>query len=171
MLIQFTVGNFLSFKEKTTFSMVASPDEPGHEDRVVKINDDLSVLRIAAIYGANAAGKTNLIKAIINAKELIRRGTNVLEPIPYEPFLLSEPTENNDSYFEFVFSINETVFIYGFTNNGSIIGSEWLINSSIGVTYFERNKNEKNDGSAGASPGVSKGVCGLRAARQIDARL
>ena len=63
MIIQFTVGNFLSFKEKVTLSMVKSAK---HElpENVIKINDDFELLKSAVVYGANASGKSNLIYAL-----------------------------------------------------------------------------------------------------------
>src|SRR5947207_6810148 len=68
MLIEFTVGNYKSFKEKTTFSMVAanlhSQDKRLDENNVFKVDKKLSLLKSAAIYGANASGKSNLISAI-----------------------------------------------------------------------------------------------------------
>ncbi len=144
MLIQFTVGNFLSFKEKTTFSMVASPDEPGHTDRVVKLTDDLSVLRIAAIYGANASGKSNLLKAMAFAQNLIVNGTRPIDEIPQKPFLLDDDFVNNDSFFEFIFSFNKKIFCYGFTCNKKQIQSEWLKDAISEKTYFERSISKIN---------------------------
>ena len=64
MLIEFSVGNYRSFKDTVTFSMVAAKitaqDKRLDEDNVFKVDDDLSLLRSSAIYGANASGKSNL---------------------------------------------------------------------------------------------------------------
>jgi uncharacterized protein len=144
MLIQFTVGNFLSFKEKTTFSMVTSPDEPGHQDRVVKLTDDLSVLRIAAIYGANASGKSNLLKAILFAKSLITNTLPPFSPMPHEPFLLEESNFKKESYFEFIFNLNNVLYCYKFSQNALSVFSESLINVSTNIAYFTRNDREES---------------------------
>lgn len=68
MLIEFTVGNFRSFKEKATLSMVAAKikarDENINKNNTIVINDKMTLLTSAGIYGANASGKSNLIKAL-----------------------------------------------------------------------------------------------------------
>ena len=144
MLIQLTVGNFLSFREKTTFSMVASPDEPGHEDRVVKINDNLSVLRVAAIYGANASGKSNLLKAMAFAQKLIIYGTRGEETIEIEPFLLNEGNKTKPSFFEFIFELNQSIYSYGFTCTSNQIFEEWLKDATSEHEYFKRSQSSKS---------------------------
>ena len=67
MLIEFSVGNYRSFKEKVTFSMVAAnlvaKDKKLDDENVFSIDDDLKLLKSAAIYGANASGKSNLANA------------------------------------------------------------------------------------------------------------
>ena len=62
MLLEFTVGNFLSFKDKKTFSLEAGSISE-HNDNVVK-EGKYKVLRSAVIYGANSSGKSNFIKAL-----------------------------------------------------------------------------------------------------------
>ncbi len=124
--------------------MVASPDEPGHTDRVVKLTDDLSVLRIAAIYGANASGKSNLLKAINFAQSLI---TNIVPPsgsLFHEPFMLDESNIYKESYFEFIFNIENILYCYKFSHDSFSIIFESLINVQTELPYFTRNKNEES---------------------------
>jgi AAA15 family ATPase/GTPase len=65
MLLQFTVGNFKSFKDKVTLSLEATTDDWLEEDNVAQIaNPALRLLKAAAIYGPNAGGKSNLIEAM-----------------------------------------------------------------------------------------------------------
>lgn len=68
MLIEFSVGNYRSFKQIVTFSMVAanivSKDKNLDENNVFQVNEELHLLKSAAIYGANASGKSNLAKAL-----------------------------------------------------------------------------------------------------------
>lgn len=67
MLIEFSVGNYLSFKNNVTFSMVAAKI-PENNDKfshnICKIDEELSLLKSAAIYGGNASGKSNIATAI-----------------------------------------------------------------------------------------------------------
>jgi len=138
MLVQFTVGNFLSFREKTTFSMVASPDEPGHEDRVITVSDNLRLLRIAAIYGANASGKSNLLKAMEFASALVIEGTRGTKPILTQPFCLAPATLAQPSHFEFIYYWKQKLFCFGFTCDTQRIHSEWFRDASTDESYFER---------------------------------
>ena len=104
MLIEFSVSNFRSFREKQTFSMVASP-------RLKKKNNTFSVdvegeslpnlLKVAAIYGPNASGKSSLIKAlgIFQAFTSLKpRAT--LGQLPVNPFRFDAELRNAPSRFE-----------------------------------------------------------------------
>jgi uncharacterized protein len=84
MLIQLTIENFLSFRDEVTFSMVGVSSDRQHADRLIEdaAGKGRPVLPIAAIYGANAAGKSNLIKALSFAKDLILEGTRSNRSIP-----------------------------------------------------------------------------------------
>ena len=64
MLLEFSVKNFLSFKDEITLSMYASAEITEHERYDVFSVGGQLLLRTAVIYGANASGKTNLIKAM-----------------------------------------------------------------------------------------------------------
>ena len=70
MLIEFSITNFLSFKEKTTFSMLASSDNT-LEDNYINVGNE-KLLKATAIYGANASGKSNLFKALAIIGSIIR---------------------------------------------------------------------------------------------------
>src|SRR6266496_1180529 len=100
MLIEFTVGNFRSFKEQVTFSMVAanlvSKDKILDEENVISVDNKLRLLRSAAIYGANASGKTNLARGIKFMRSLVlnsARETQLEDSIRVERFRLSTETE------------------------------------------------------------------------------
>ncbi len=133
MLIGFSVGNYKSFKETVTLSMVASSiteeDKELDENNVFPINDKLSLLKSAAIYGANASGKSNLVAAINFMKWFVlnsSKETQVSEAIDIEAFRLSTETEKEPSFFEIVFLIKSTTFRYGFEVNTEQVVSEWL---------------------------------------------
>ena len=106
MLLQFTVGNFLSFREPVTFSMMASPEIDGIPEDLRPVGDGKNALSLGAIYGANASGKSNLVKAIGFARNLITQGTDPNEGIPIAPFLLDKEFMGKDSYFQFIFLYN-----------------------------------------------------------------
>ena len=72
MLIRFVVSNFLSFDEETEFTMLAGSFKT-HKAHVYNVGK-IDVLKSAAIYGANGAGKSNLIKAIDFLQETVKNG-------------------------------------------------------------------------------------------------
>lgn len=77
MLLEFSVENYLSFKEKTTFSMLASNDKK-LENNYVPLNK-YNILKTTSIYGANASGKSNLFKALNFFVQLVKN-SNYMEP-------------------------------------------------------------------------------------------
>ncbi|MEG4629599.1 ATP-binding protein [Microcoleus sp. AR_TQ3_B6] len=133
MLIGFSVGNYKSFKETVTLSMVASSiteeDKELNENNVFPINDKLSLVKSAAIYGANASGKSNLVAAINFMKWFVlnsSKETQVSDAIDIEAFRLSTETEKEPSLFEIVFLLEDKTFRYGFEVNAREVVSEWL---------------------------------------------
>ncbi len=149
MLIQFTIENFLSFRDEVTFSMVAVSSDSQHSDHLAQNEggEGRSVLPIAAIYGANAAGKSNLIKAIAFAQNLVLEGTRSNQTIAIHPFKLGDHGKN-PSKFEFVFTLKDSQYSYGFTLNREQILEEWLYGIPQGkkkeVMYFERFSSIQN---------------------------
>lgn len=110
MLIQFLVENFLSFKNETVFSMLAPPEETRG---VVEIPaHGLRLMRIASFYGANASGKSNLVKAIEVARRLIAYERSSDEKLPAHHFRLNSSTVSNSSRFQFDFIIEQVRYTY-----------------------------------------------------------
>jgi AAA15 family ATPase/GTPase len=143
MLIQLTIQNFLSFRDEVTFSMVGVSSDQQHINHLAEdaAGKGRSLLPIAAIYGANAAGKSNLIKALNFVKDLVVEGTRSNKPILVSPFKLGDYSKQ-PSKFEFIFTYQETQYSYGFTLNREQIFEEWLYAVPPGkkneVMYFER---------------------------------
>ncbi|MFA5778798.1 MAG: ATP-binding protein [Elusimicrobiota bacterium] len=138
MIIQFTVGNFLSFKEKITLSMVKSAK---HElpENVIKINDDFELLKSAVVYGANASGKSNLMFALSFMRFFTIysfRTYQVGEEIGTYSFLLNEQTKNKPSFFEIIFIVDNITYKYGFEVDNKNVQKEWLY-------YTPKTKEEK----------------------------
>ena len=138
MLIRFSVENFLSFDKQQEFSMIPG-NIKGRDEHFIR-NKSIKILKLAAIYGANASGKSNLIKAINFAKKVIVR------EIPFESIQMfckiNEDNERKPSKFEFEFSKDGKFYAYGFTillKERKIL-SEWLyeINTKDQSPVFER---------------------------------
>jgi uncharacterized protein len=143
MLIQLTIENFLSFRDEVTFSMVGVSSDRQHADRLIEdaAGKGRPVLPIAAIYGANAAGKSNLIDALRFAKNQILEGTRSNRSIPVSTFKLGDYSKK-PSKFEFIFTHQNARYSYGFKLNREQILEEWLhaipAEKKKEVMYFER---------------------------------
>lgn len=132
MLVQFSVRNFKTFKEKATLSMVAS-----NYDRETRIADNiaendkfnLKLLKSAVIYGANASGKSKFLEALMFMKRFIvslSKDSQIGDEIPVDPFRLNSISENSSSEFEIIFIHKSTLYRYGFELDKDKINSEWL---------------------------------------------
>ena len=125
MLIEFSVENFKSFKDKTTFSMEKDIGDE-HTNNVFKANN-FDLLKSASIYGANASGKSNLLKALTTAILMVRN-SNII-PIGGKwsgivPFMLDEKSKNKPSMFEFIFIANGVKYRYSFSADNTKIYDE-----------------------------------------------
>lgn len=147
MLIQFSVGNFRSFKERATLSMVAANtnarDPLINKNNTIPVNDNLTLLTSTAIYGANASGKSNVVMALAFMRQFVlssAKETQTGELIGVEPFRLSTETEKEPSFFEVVFLVDGIQYRYGFEVNFKQIVSEWLFSvpSTKEATLFIR---------------------------------
>ncbi len=137
MLIQFSVTNFRSFYKKTTFSMLAGSDTTSLPSHVYRKIEDTPLLRAAAIYGANASGKSNLVAAMAWSKNFILLGnaSPALQPFRLDKECLSSPSE-----FEYIFYTNDTCYTYGFVVDSQKVHKEWLYaaTNSGEETLYER---------------------------------
>ncbi len=150
MLLQFTVGNYLSFKEPVTVSMVASSINE-HEEINVFNNGKIKLLKSAVIYGANASGKSNLIKAMKFFIKFIissSKDKQVNEKIEVTRFKLSNEMDDKPSTFEIVFIQNGKRFRYGFQVDEDIVHKEWLyyVPKAREVKLFIRDQQSFNLG-------------------------
>lgn len=126
MLIQFSVGNFLSFKDIVTFSMVASARKEHSETNLFIAKDKLKLLKSAVIYGANASGKSNLIQAMRFMRLFALNSSKDEGKIKVTNFKLSSETENKPSLFEIIFIHESIRYRYGFQTDQEKVVREWL---------------------------------------------
>ena len=137
MLIEFSVKNFMSFKDKVTLTMEKGTGTE-NPDNAFKINN-LELLKTAAIYGANASGKSNLLKAFSCAILMIR--TSNLMPINgkwniIKPFLFDKNSNNKPSEFEFIILVNKIKYKYSFSADANNI-----YNESLSAYYTQKPTN------------------------------
>jgi hypothetical protein len=128
MFIEFSVANFLSFKDRVTFSMVASNDDALQESNIFT-GGKKRLVKSAVIYGANASGKSNLFSAMRFMRHMVLSSstdTQANEEIDVDNFKLSTESEDKPSFFEIVFMQNTNTYRYGFEADRKKIHSEWL---------------------------------------------
>jgi len=141
MLLQFSVENYLSFKEQAILSLVPSSDKE-HSNNINN-NGIFKGLNTIAIYGANASGKSNLFKAATIALNMIRNSANtqVDQLLPVVPFKLDDESKGKPSAFEFQFVASDgKKYIYGFSALPDRVVEEYLYgyNTSRPTKIFDR---------------------------------
>jgi AAA15 family ATPase/GTPase len=147
MLVEFRVGNFRSFRDEQTLSLVASKDKELSNNCVKK--GKLRLLKTTGIYGPNASGKSNLIKAINTMQDIIRKPAKPREKLPVTPFKFDEKYNKNPSSFEVSFYKGDNRYQYGFTATSERIHDEWLLAYPKGrlkdtaQNWYERKFNKK----------------------------
>ena len=132
MLLQFSIKNYKSFKDKATLSLIASNyDKDTRENENIYYDEkfDIRILKSAVIYGANASGKSKLLEALGFMKHFVissSKESQKGDEIDVQPFKLNTETEESASEFEVIFTHNQTLYRYGFEVNNFKVISEWL---------------------------------------------
>lgn len=149
MLGKFTVGNFLSFKEKIELSLEAKNTKDHSESVFIyKYSGDSSkdksqtFLKSVAIYGYNASGKSNIINAILFFRNFVNQNFNINpnSEIHVTTFLLDDKSEKQPSFFEVEIYLENKKFIYGFELSKDHIHKEWLFEKAPNkIEIFQRN--------------------------------
>lgn len=139
MLIRFTVENFLSFKDRTTFSMLPSKGTLKGEHKTSAVKG-VRVLKAGVAFGANASGKSNLIKAIAFGQRLVTEGTMASVPIECPKFRLDVTSAKQGSRLEYEIQAGGKNYAYGFVLDNGGVAEEWLyeITKKFETKIFER---------------------------------
>lgn len=142
MLKRFTVENFSSYQDENSLDLTAGRTEL-HSNHVVSFKK-VKILKSAIIYGANASGKSNLIKAIDYAKTIINKNLDEIDTYK-KYFRLDDFSSKKPTSFEFEFELNGKFFSYGFSSilHNKEIHEEWLFEVGLNSPsmIFERKKN------------------------------
>jgi AAA15 family ATPase/GTPase len=129
MLINFKVKNFLSFKEEQNFTMVASSDNTHLQNTFTSPGlPNYRLLSVATVYGANASGKTNFIKALSFVEWFVTNSysLSIGSKIPLIPFRLDAKSEELPTEFEITFIHDKVRYQYGFSLDSKKVIEEWL---------------------------------------------
>ncbi|MCX8505286.1 MAG: AAA family ATPase, partial [Alphaproteobacteria bacterium] len=146
MLISVTLENWMSFNEPVTFSMVAGKQRR-HLHRVPKLEKyHKRILPIAAIFGANASGKSNFFKAIEFAENMVTRNLNSQNSgIPVHPYKLDNAKLDQPSRFSFELLIENVIYCYAFAVTKTKVVAESLskfTSSGAEKFLFKRDENK-----------------------------
>lgn len=141
MLLQFSVENYRSFKERAVLSLEASADKELENNFTVVGKE--RILNSAAVFGANAAGKSNLIRALTAAIMTVRQSNNrqINDPLEWIiPFGFDQKCLVRPTSFEFVFLAKGKKYVYGFSATKTAVNTEYLYvyHTAKASTVFER---------------------------------
>ncbi len=129
MFIEFSAANFLSINDKITLNLLASKDN-SLDYHLIKspVLKEKSLLKTSAIYGANASGKSNVLKALYFFKNFILNSHKMQQgdEINIVPFKLDENSIDKPSQFEIVFIFNGIRYAYGFSVDYEKVYEEYL---------------------------------------------
>lgn len=152
MLIEFHVTNFRSIRDEQVLSLAASRDTALQETHTFEsgIRAVPRLLRSAVIYGANASGKSNLIKALQYMRAIVLESATVVQPgqlFNVPPFRLDVDYANKPSKFEVTFLLAGVRYQYGFSMNQQRIVHEYLLvyKAFKPQTWFNRHYDSEAD--------------------------
>jgi len=142
MILNFSVKNYRSINEKITLSFEASKDKELGKYYIRNISNR-NILRLAIIYGPNASGKTNILKALNSLRELVLNPPEKrTDRIPqYEPFIFTNESKNTEFEIEFIYKNTRYLYKVEF-NNECIINEELYFFSPRKSLIYKRSYNQ-----------------------------
>lgn len=163
MLVQFTVKNFMSFKNENILDWSAVNAYKEHSDNLIFVSNKEKFLKVMSIYGANASGKSNILMAFRFFRKIIRDSfsnannesfeeinSNSILKKYYQPYAFCK--EKEDTEFELIFIIGDKEYQYGYCYNDQCINYEWLYQTSLETNrkkiIFERSSDNIELGSS-----------------------
>ena len=143
MILNFSVQNFHSIKDKVTLSFEAGTSDDLEDYYVIKPKEGIRVLKLGLIYGANASGKTTILKALDFLRDMV---LNPLEKkndtFDFKPFLFDNHTPHENTIFSLEFIQNEIKYMYEIEfNNNSILKEILYFYNPNKAVVFERNSD------------------------------
>lgn len=150
MILEFAVRNYLSFKDQQVLSFEASSDKSYESQYIVEVKKGVRILKLGLIYGANASGKTNMLKALDFLRRFVLfQKSDKTEQTGITPFLFDNSTTNEPSEFILTFYLNETKYIYSVLLDRFKVLEENLVYypGTQPATFFERKFDFEKDKS------------------------
>lgn len=129
MLIRFRVQNHRSIRDEQELSFVAANLTEFPEKLLRSQLLEVDLLRVIAVYGANASGKSTVLNSLEFMRSAVlnsHRQWKPKSPIPRQPFLLDADSKRAPSLFEVDFLLDEIRHTYGFVIDADTVLEEWL---------------------------------------------
>lgn len=144
MLIDFTLTNFRSYKEAATLSLEAGGGiHQWQRENTVPVTDTLSVLKCAAIFGANGAGKSAVLAGLERMRQMVTGPTEqITDSLPYEPFQFDQASAGKCTTFMVNFDRDGHQYRYAFSYTATQVVDE-MLSVAVGDDYdvlFAREK-------------------------------
>lgn len=147
MLLQFRFKNYMSFKDEAILDMTATNIKE-HQNTLFEINGN-KILPVAAIYGANASGKSNIFKAFYAMSDAV--SGNEIKRNNVISYVFDDKTRKEPSEFEVSILIDSKEYRYGFIKNRQVVFEEWLFEKKFSKNnvkekciYYRVNNKENN---------------------------
>ena len=148
MIAEFKIKNFYSLRDEQTLSFIPTNDSSSREFYTEEVADGVFLLKIGCIYGSNASGKTNILKALdFFSQFMVDDSLNKGDKIGVVPFLLDDVSDKESTSFEMTFYLNREKYKLNLVLDNKVIYEETLqVYSSIQPTLlYRRTYNAEKD--------------------------
>ena len=148
MIAEFKIRNFYSLRDEQTLSFIPTNDDTSRDIYTEEVADGVSLLKIGFIYGSNASGKTNILKALdFFSQFMVNDGLNKGDEIGVVPFLLDDVSGKERTQFEMSFYLNREKYKLNLVLDNKVIYEETLqVYSSVQPTLlYKRTYNPEKD--------------------------
>ncbi|MBR3744593.1 MAG: ATP-binding protein [Bacteroidales bacterium] len=162
MIAEFKVKNFFSLRDEQTLSFIPTNDDTSRDIYTEEVADGVSLLKIGCIYGSNASGKTNVLKALdFFSRFMVDDSLNKGNEIGVVPFLLDDVSQKERTQFEMTFYLNREKYKLNLVLDNKVIYEETLqVYSSVQPTLlYKRTYNADKDATDivfGSKVGLAK---------------
>lgn len=148
MIAEFKIRNFYSLRDVQSLSFIPTNDDTSRDIYTEEVADGVSLLKIGFIYGSNASGKTNILKALdFFSRFMVDDSLNKGDEIGVVPFLLDDVSRKERTQFEMTFYLNREKYKLNLELDNKVIYEETLqVYSSIQPTLlYKRSYNAEKD--------------------------
>lgn len=148
MIAEFKIRNFYSLRDEQTLSFIPTNDGTSRDIYTEEVADGVSLLKIGCIYGSNASGKTNILKALdFFSRFMVDDSLNKGDEIGVVPFLLDDVSRQERTQFEMTFYLNREKYRLNLVLDNKVIYEEALqVYSSVQPTLlYKRTFNAEKD--------------------------